>query len=246
MSDWPSSDYWMYDQNGQFIHKYVFDMSDHPDFEFLEDTARESDWEKKTGWSVDEACALSFGLSPTKVPYDEYMKEMYGSSEFATYFCDLSDEIIAAQDLGILSTPDISPRLYVEWARNKSLPLQPSLAQEVISFHDAAMNLQPVHKKPIQVSPVLENGPNVISAKPTVTGPALRRENTLRGILYALAWKHYRFTEISTNAVAEKIEGVVDELRNVMPGVKIEGNIKTIGTYLREAIRDLGRPEKQD
>jgi hypothetical protein len=84
-------DYWMYDEYGEYIYKYDYNMLDHPDMEFLERTACDADfWATKFFWTTDQATALSFGRSPEKTEFDTYMEEMDGSSEFATYFCENS------------------------------------------------------------------------------------------------------------------------------------------------------------
>ncbi|MCP1974306.1 hypothetical protein [Bradyrhizobium elkanii] len=127
----------MWDDAGNYIHKYVYGMIDHPDCDFLWDTEWNEKWTKRLFWTAEEAAALSFGRSPDKVPWNADpwgVKEMDGSSEFASYFCQLRKEIIKAQENTIL--PRAIPALmYIQWADANNIPFPPALAQTINQFY---------------------------------------------------------------------------------------------------------------
>jgi hypothetical protein len=243
MNGWPVWNYWMYDGNGAYIYRYEHTMDDHPDFEFLRDTYYEPEWAHKFFWSVDEAAALSFGRSPTKVRHDEYMDAMNGSSKFATCFCDLRAEILTAQREGVLPS-EIPAQMYVEWAERRELPFPPPLARDVRSFFDAVMGRQKEDDETAQIETERERGSDIGNHK--ISGPELRRHRTLLGIVYALAWKYHRFGAQTKNGVATSILNVLDELRAEMPVTKVEGGLRTITGYLDEALQHFGSPPKKD
>jgi hypothetical protein len=136
-TDWPAWNYWMWDDKGEYIYKYDHAMEDHPDAEFLWQTDYDDKWMRKLFWSPEQATALSFGRSPDKVTWDDEpfgVKDMEGSSEFASHFCMLRDEIIEAQNKGLLPS-SIPALMYVEWAETNNVPFPPSLASSVGAFH---------------------------------------------------------------------------------------------------------------
>ena len=113
MDVWPVWNYWLFDADGEYNERYDDTLSAHPDADFLYGTEAEPEWAHKFFWTVDEAAALSFGRSPNKVPYDKYIEEMDGSSEFATLFCDVREQIeIAQREKGLLSP--MPAQAYVE------------------------------------------------------------------------------------------------------------------------------------
>src|SRR6266850_4510761 len=104
----PIWNYWMWDDEGKYNYKYDYDMSDHPDWEHLQNTGWDKEWTRRLFWTAEQAAALSFGRSPDKVSWDNNpygVKEMDGESEFPTYFCELRRQIIEAQEKGILPKP---------------------------------------------------------------------------------------------------------------------------------------------
>ena len=83
---------------------------------------------------------------------------------------------------------------------------------------------------------------NDATTEGTIKGPELRRIRTLLGIILAMAWERYGLGTKTPHAVATRLEEAMDELREVMPGTKLEGNIKTISNALREAVDHFGQP----
>jgi hypothetical protein len=242
--DWPSHDYWMYDENGEFIYKYAHTMGDHPDREFLENTDYEEKWAQRFFWSANQAAALSFGRSPDEVTWDAYMESMYESSEFATHLGDLRDRILAAQRDQTLPEA-IPPVMYAQWAQLNRLPFPPALAEDVATFFANVMQMTNDRVSSVLADAEKPARPaDVESIKATRSNP--RKERNLLGAIYALAWKHHRFGELSTTTVAGRIETIIDQLVPLMSGTKIEASSQTIADWLREAIRDFGDPPKKE
>jgi hypothetical protein len=224
MNGWPLWNYWMYDESGEYDYKLENLGYEGADEHFLKDTDYEPEWAQRFFWSIDEAAALSFGRSPTKVPNDTYMKDMYGYSQFANYFCELRDTIAEAQATGALPSP-IPALMYVEWAGWNDLPFPPQLAQEVRLFFDSVMKQGVARSERRETDPAPEEN----------SGSDLRRHHTLLGIIYSLAWKHYRWGPRSNNNVAENLERVLIELRLKKPDAKFAGSTRTITDLLIEA-----------
>jgi hypothetical protein len=133
----PRWDYWMWDDKGEFIFKYAHTMTDHPDADYLWETEWDEKWVRKLFWTAEQATALSFGRSPDEVPWDDQhwgVKVMDGSSEFASYFCMLRDEILEAQGKGLLPS-SIPALMYIEWTEKYDIPFPPNLAGSVIAYH---------------------------------------------------------------------------------------------------------------
>lgn len=135
--DLPIWNYWMWDDEGEYIYKYDYGMADHPDADFLCGTEWDDHWPRRFFWTAEQAAALSFGRSPDAIPWNDErsgVKDMDQSSKFATHFCDLREEIIEAQQKGIL--PSAIPALmYIQWAEANRAPFPPALAREVEDFH---------------------------------------------------------------------------------------------------------------
>ena len=135
--DLPIWNYWMWDDNGEYIHKYDYGMADHPDADFLWGTEWDQHWPRRLFWTPEEAAALSFGRSPNRVAWNDEpfgVKDMDGSSEFATHFSDLRQAILEAQKKGVLPT-SIPALMYVHWAEANKIPFPPTLAEEIEVFH---------------------------------------------------------------------------------------------------------------
>ena len=141
----------MYDQNGEFIYKHAHTMSDHPDAEFLEDTECDDEaWAQEFYWTPDQATMLSFGRSPEKLPFDKYMDEMEGSSEFVDYCFNLRDLILEAQAEGMLPKKPVIPALlFVQWAEGNRYPFPPGLADKVEAAFAAVTNVRKEPNQPL-------------------------------------------------------------------------------------------------
>jgi hypothetical protein len=136
-NDLPPWNYWMWDDKGEYIYKYDYGMADHPDAEFLWGTEWDEKWVQTFFWTAEQATALSFGRSPDKVTWDDEpfgVKDMEGSSEFASYFCMLRDGILEAQSKGILPS-SIPALMYIEWTEKNDIPFPPSLAASIVAYH---------------------------------------------------------------------------------------------------------------
>jgi hypothetical protein len=245
-TSWPSHNYWMYDERGDFIYKYEFDMIDHPDCEFLENTDYEDKWAKQQAWTVDQAAALSFGRSPDKVPFD-YLNEMDGSSEFATILHDLRDRIQAALHDG--SLPIVIPaKAFVEWAIKNDLPFPPGLEEQVKTFAEDATRVEEedlISEGADFLPPALQPQPKQEAANDAPPSNT-RKERNLRGLIYALAWKHHRFGDLSAEGVAANIRKVVDHCVEENPNLKIEASSQRIADWLRESVVSFGDPKKYE
>lgn len=267
MENWPVWNYWMYDEAGEYRYELEFGYG-HPDAEFLTDTVWEDEWTYKFFWSVDEAAALSFGRSPSVVRYDQYMREMDGSSEFASYFCRLRETILAAQSAGTLATP-IPAKMYIDWTEGCRVPFPPVLAEKVRSnFNKMIVRMNGAEtEEASEDSAEASNKGSEPSRSPNLGqtselthyrtprlparasqpedqpgGSDLRQHRTLLGIIYALAWRHHHLgsPRHSTFSVATRIASVLDDLRPRLSGAKLEGNEKTIKKYLDEALDHFG------
>lgn len=243
MKSWPAWNYWMYDQEGEYRYELELAYS-HPDFEFLSDTEWETEWSYRFFWSVDEAAALSFGRSPSKVLYDRYMQEMDGSSEFASYFCQLREAILSAQAIGTLPTP-IPAKLYVDWTEASRVPFPPALAEAVRS--NFSRMIDQMNGVEVKETPADAKAVSISSPDGGISRHDLRQYHTLLGIVYALAWRHYRLgTKRTTFGAATRIASVLDELRAQLSGARLEGNEKTIKKYLDDALDRFGHPKEFD
>jgi hypothetical protein len=233
-------DYWMYDEHGEYIYKYDYDMSDHPDAEFLEKTDCDADfWAAKFFWNADQATALSFGRSPDEAEFDTYMEEMDGSSEFPTYFCALRERIVEAQQTKIL--PDLIPaRMFIQWAEGNELPFPPSLAGRIDEIFDKMMA---IGQQQQEVGAGLVNDTaNETLRKGGIEKVSARKEENVLKIIYALAWKHHRLGERLVTPVAQSIEDVLIELSEHIPDARTGTGHQTIADRLKEAIGILGPP----
>jgi hypothetical protein len=242
MLDWPIWNYWMFDDNVDFIFRYDHTMDGHPDAEFLYGTDYEPEWAHRFFWTADEAAALSFGRSPTKVCHDQYMEEMDGSSEFATHFCELRLAIIEAQNAKTL--PETIPAcMYAEWAQRNNLPFPPALADKVSGWFKRVMSQVEGKRESSSIEAAAPgNESNGERAKET---KSLREWRTVLGIIYAMAWKYESLGRHSVSHVAERIEHTLNELRNAEPPIVFEGKFKTVAKRLNEAIVEFGQPPKK-
>jgi hypothetical protein len=246
--EWPVWDYWLYDEQGGYIYDYPAKVSRHPDAEFLDGTDYENEWTLKFHWTADEAAALSFGRSPNKVPYDRYMEEMDGSSEFATHFCALRRHIMQSQKDGHL--PDlILARMYSYWAIKQGIPFPTQLAEAVETFFNRAMGIDSVGVAKADDSRAAIDIKRKVASEQVDDDdhePLSRRESTLLSILYGLAWKHYGLGKGSTSitGIATNMEKVLDRLRE--NNVHLEGKVKTIAKRLSEAVGEFGKPPEKD
>jgi hypothetical protein len=242
---WPSHDYWMYNENDDFIYEYAHNMNEHPDREFLDGTDYENEWVLQFFWSVDQAAALSFGRSPNEVSYDADMQSMDQSSKFATYFCDLREHIIEAQRDRIL--PERIPAvMYAQWAQQNGLPFPPELAKQVSSFFADVMAMTNERATSLTADTAVSD----TFATPSPPRPnkakasSPREENNLKGVIYALAWKHHRLGDLPKASVAANIEKVIDELAGHNRNFEIEGKKQRIADWLDDAIVKFGLPQK--
>jgi hypothetical protein len=241
--DWPSHCYWMYDENGEYIHKYDYGMAEHPDCEFLDGTDYEDMWAQQFFWSADQAAALSFGRSPDEVPYDAHMESMDQSSRFATYFCDLREHIIEAQRDRIL--PERIPAvMYAQWAQQNGLPFPPELAKQVSSFFADVMAMTNERATSLTADTAVSDTP--ASTLPQHAKASPRQEKNLKGVIYALAWRHHRLGDLPETGVAANIEKVIDEMGRLNENFGVEGKKQRIADWLRETIELYGRPQKYE
>lgn len=222
-STWPRHDYWMYDEDGNFIHRFALESYDGPNEEWIGSPEYEDAWTRQFFWSAEEAAALSFGRSPSADVFKNgYPDEMDGSDQFATYYCKLRDHIRDKQEAGELANP-MPAKMYVDWALLKGLPMSPSLAGEVTKFFDK----------------VTQPNPTTISVKEQTTSSeeidlesikeliGTRELNNLLGIVYAMFVKYHRLNTSSLSAVATSVTIVLDEVRK-STYASFEGKDKTI------------------
>ena len=238
-------DYWMYNEHGEYIYKYDHDMSDHPDAEFLEDTDCDSDfWATKFFWTVDQATALSFGRSPEKVSWDKYIEDMVGSSEFATFFSDLRDRILEAQQNHKLMEPKMPAVLFVNWAEENGLPFPSVLAEKVRKFfkameEDAGRLL--IGSNGLATPPTKTFGSGAKRSDETETVNPKSKSNLLK-IIFTMATKRYRLGDLPTRTVATNIEGDLKILAGDTPWLKL--GYQGIEDHLAASQRLFGKEKK--
>lgn len=212
----PRWDYWMWDDESNYIPRYAYDMVDHPDRDFLWQTEWDERWTRQLFLKVEEAVALSFGRSPDKVPWNDDpwgVKEMEGSSEFATFFCDVRQVVVDAQESGALPTP-IPALMYIQWAAAKGVPFPPALARAIENFYDVVMHRLMDH---------LDGGDADVAVRPDKANK--RKENNLLRLVLAVAMDKYRHP---APGAAKRIADAIDRQGGSL-------DEETIRKYLKEA-----------
>ncbi len=231
----PRWDYWMWDDKGEFIFKYAHTMTDHPDADYLWETEWDEKWVRKLFWTAEQATALSFGRSPEKVPWDDQhwgVKVMDGSSEFASYFCMLREEILETQNKGILPF-SIPALMYVEWTEANNIPFPPALASSVIAFHktiseDAERFVRLEELVRLQGEQLSQLGNELLAERQrekSATEPHPRLRNNLLSVILGLAKEKYGYPK----------PGVAKKISDALLLQDIRLSEETVHGYLKQA-----------
>jgi hypothetical protein len=260
MKKWPSWDHWKDLQHIE-MHEdgsYTVPPNDgipEDELDFVDAADYETGWSRRWWWTADEATALSFGKSPTALPYDKYMQSMDGSSQFATEFCAVREHILEAQRDKVLYEPKIPTKMFIEWAQAEGISLPPELVEQVTSFYTLVTS--DVHGDLIEPAraalPTASQANEAAQLKEAITPPAeavsqesKRERNTDLGIIYVLALEHYRLSSRSPTDAGDNITQTLEKWRPRLKGIPLEGSTKTIGDRLRAAMKHFGKPQKPE
>jgi hypothetical protein len=207
-------------------------------------------WSKMTGWTLEQAIALSFGKDPRKVSWSK-ISAYEGISPFVKKYSELRQLALDALWWKRLYDP-ILPSLYIVWTEQNELSFPAELKELVIKRSGKLINWQEEHKKILELNienvkianetietlktkiTELETKAASFEEKPITT----RERNTFLKIIGAMAIDGYGYDPKASKSPLPR--EIADRL--ALHGIKLDTD--TIRNKLQEAASEL--PEFAD